>query len=261
MAIIDSSLILHSFTLCTVVGKVVKEIVEFPLCYADLIPGSKLVLTIGSLVDGKPERKIVLELFENGFLRQGKFKLPICRDHSNERLEHLEAVVKSFEEDPCFPLVPWMDEIALDLVDQIRQEDISKGNAYLVIELQRFDHPVRYSPVNLPVKNQFNKTMFEAKADIVDLVRNKPLSWNLISDERILIWKYRKRLTGNPRALLMFLKSVDWVDEEEVKLVEGLLSEWHPLDPISTLELLASLLKKFISNYFGTGFISLLSNS
>lgn len=201
-------------------------------------------------VPEKAIQMIQFPLFEEDILKEGRFKIQI-KGEPNERLQHLEKIMKRFDEDPTFPLVPWMDEVALDLVQQAEKEAIASGRyQYLVLDLQRFDHPVRHVPARLKLKELLKQQCSRQSGwlridpleldELRSLVNERSFTWPLTSDERILIWRYRERLVDCAEALMIFLKSVDWIDEEEVKLVEELLKRWAPLDASQALELMAA---------------------
>lgn len=250
--LVDVELAAHGFRLAGCAGAVVGDVVQLDLAYSDLVPATVLRLRLRDIEgrDARLARCVEVGLLsEAGVVKQGSYKLPLGAAHRNPRLGHLEATVKRFEEDPAFPLVPWMDEIALGLVDQERRADLAAGGAYLLVDLQRFDHPVRVEPRRLDLGRRLKERMNRRGAvallegarrgELVDLITAKPFTWSLVSDERVLIWRHRDKLPQCPRALMLFIKSVDWIDDEEVAIVQGLVERWAPLAAHQVLELLA----------------------
>ena len=53
-----------------------------------------------------------------------------------------------------------------------------------------------------------------------------------------LLWKFQYFLSSDPRALMKFLKSVNWNDKDETKAAIGLMHQWIPIGPAAALELL-----------------------
>jgi Phosphatidylinositol 3- and 4-kinase/Phosphoinositide 3-kinase family, accessory domain (PIK domain)/Phosphoinositide 3-kinase C2 len=64
-------------------------------------------------------------------------------------------------------------------------------------------------------------------------------AWLTNSEEKELLWKFRYSLTGNKRALVKFLRCVDWEEEDDVKEAVSLLSKWAPIDPEDAIRLLS----------------------
>lgn len=256
----DDSEILANLSLVTKEGFVLDqendlvlgETCQFETRYCDLPEGSRIEMELRDLedLDESLSRSLTIDLFQtNGHLKQGKFKIPLTKSSNDTRLAYLEATLKRFEEDPEFPLVPWMDEIAVELIEQRQQEDIDTGCSYLLIELQRFDHPVKFVARKFALKETLKRQYLKKasvtqvdptqESDLLELVQQKPFTWTLISDERILIWHQRERLVNSQRALMMFIKSVDWIDEEEVRIVEDLMEKWCYLEAQFVFEMLA----------------------
>ncbi|KAF0683692.1 Aste57867_24254 [Aphanomyces stellatus] len=61
---------------------------------------------------------------------------------------------------------------------------------------------------------------------------------HLKNDEKDLLWKFRYTLVENRRAIVKFLLSVDWLDENEVTLTTELLHAWCDIDIADALKLL-----------------------
>lgn len=215
----------------------IDELVELDyFLYSDLLQESMLIVD----VEG---HQFSLNFFSEGRLSQGKFKIdPSNGIQPSKILMNAEIALKRLEEDSTFILVPWMDEVSLEKLDELRDEEVSKGLVLLEIELERFDHPVVYSA--RPVSKKSRKTDVKPlkqsdRVQLDELIQNRPFTWHLHSDQRSLLWQHRERLVQKPEALMMFLKCVDWIDEEEVLIVKDLLRRWAPLDKAQIIELLA----------------------
>jgi len=204
--------------------------------YSDLLQESRLLVDI----DGN---QFCLNFFSEGRLSQGKYKIaPLNGPQPTEILMKAELTLKQLEEDTSFFLVPWIDEVSSEKLDALRDEEISKGINLLEIELERFDHPVVYSVK--PITKKFRNTDVQplkqsARVLLNELIQRRPFIWHLQSDQRSLLWHHRERLVQKPEALMMFLKCIDWIDEEEVLIVENMLRRWAPLGTTQIIELLA----------------------
>ena len=77
--------------------------------------------------------------------------------------------------------------------------------------------------------------------DQLERIINSPSSFDLTTEQRDLIWKFRFYLASNKKALSKFLQSVQWMNEQEAKQATELLSEWAPMDVEDALELLGTV--------------------
>ncbi|XP_057848847.1 phosphatidylinositol 3-kinase, root isoform isoform X1 [Cryptomeria japonica] len=66
-----------------------------------------------------------------------------------------------------------------------------------------------------------------------------PPTHTLSGDERQLLWKFRYYLVSDKRALMKFLRCVEWSDAQEAKQALDLMRQWAPIDTADALELLS----------------------
>jgi phosphatidylinositol 3-kinase len=70
-----------------------------------------------------------------------------------------------------------------------------------------------------------------------------PPTYPLNSEEQDLIWKYRFYLSTHKKALIKFLKCINWQTATEVRQALNLLDLWAPMDVEDALELLSQSFK------------------
>lgn len=80
-----------------------------------------------------------------------------------------------------------------------------------------------------------------------NIVLRYPPTYGLNSEEQDLLWKYRFYLKREKKALIKFLKCVNWELEQgssaEVKQALDMLLQWTPMDVEDALELLTPKFK------------------
>ena len=77
----------------------------------------------------------------------------------------------------------------------------------------------------------------EEKARLA-IAMSSPSSRKMDMETQNLLWKFQYFLSSDPRALMKFLKSVNWNDKDETKAAIGLMHQWIPIGPAAALELL-----------------------
>ncbi|KAK2177654.1 hypothetical protein NP493_587g04000 [Ridgeia piscesae] len=80
-----------------------------------------------------------------------------------------------------------------------------------------------------------------ATRDHLNSIVGYPPTKTLSSEEEDLVWKFRKYLSGQKKALVKFLKSVNWSVPEEVDQALELMNGWNPMDVADALELLSPM--------------------
>ncbi|XP_074649742.1 phosphatidylinositol 3-kinase catalytic subunit type 3-like isoform X2 [Tubulanus polymorphus] len=78
-----------------------------------------------------------------------------------------------------------------------------------------------------------------ATRDQLNVIVNYPPTKNLTTEEQDLVWKFRFYLSTQKKALIKFLKSVNWTVQQEVNQALELLYKWIPMDVEDALELLS----------------------
>ena len=71
---------------------------------------------------------------------------------------------------------------------------------------------------------------------VINEVLMLPPSRHLSISQRTVLWKFRLYLTSQPRALVRFLKSVDWADSQEAHIAIENMRQWQGLDVEQALQ-------------------------
>lgn len=61
----------------------------------------------------------------------------------------------------------------------------------------------------------------------------------LAPEQRMLLWRFRWSLVGEPRALTRVLRCVDWADVRDARAAAELIARWAPISIADALELLS----------------------
>ena len=61
----------------------------------------------------------------------------------------------------------------------------------------------------------------------------------LAPEQRMLLWRFRWSLVGEPRALTKVLRCVDWADVRDARAAAELIARWAPISIADALELLS----------------------
>lgn len=61
----------------------------------------------------------------------------------------------------------------------------------------------------------------------------------LAPEQRMLLWRFRWSLVGEPRALTKVLRCVDWADVRDARAAGELIARWAPISIADALELLS----------------------
>ena len=61
----------------------------------------------------------------------------------------------------------------------------------------------------------------------------------LAPEQRMLLWRFRWSLVGEPRALTKVLRCVDWADVRDARAASELIARWAPISIADALELLS----------------------
>ena len=77
-----------------------------------------------------------------------------------------------------------------------------------------------------------------SKRDQLTAIISYPPTTNLTSEEMDSVWQFRFYLTSQKKALLKFLKCVNWNHPQETKQALDILYRWEPIDAVDALELL-----------------------
>lgn len=77
-----------------------------------------------------------------------------------------------------------------------------------------------------------------AKRDLLTKITDYPSTTVLTSEEMDCVWQFRFYLTNQRKALLKFLKCINWNHSQESKQAVDMLNRWEPIDAIDALELL-----------------------
>ena len=85
-----------------------------------------------------------------------------------------------------------------------------------------------------------------------------PPTKHLNVDERELLWKFRFYLTNNKKALIKFLKCIDWNDTQEVKHAIEIMKMWNTIDVDEALGLLSNNFKDRELRSYAVNRISLI---
>eukprot|EP00898_Chlorokybus_atmophyticus_P004964 jgi/Chlat1/5469/Chrsp36S05427 len=194
-------------------------------------------------------------------------------------IHRLEKLLKRYERGEL-PHIDWLDQLAFAKIECIRKRELaantSADRGELVVELPRFEHPVIFQELAVPViarltdendlvrvvdpeiyRDNPSETkqlkLARSGGGVVDRdlkpnsaerkriagVLQLPPTKALSGEEKQLLWKFRYSLTQDARALTKFVKCVDWGDAHEARQASELLRSWMPIGAADALELLS----------------------
>lgn len=83
--------------------------------------------------------------------------------------------------------------------------------------------------------NANKKHILRTSADLCIYLLRRPL----VPEQRMLLWRFRWSLVGEPRALTKVLRCVDWADVRDARAAAELIARWAPISIADALELLS----------------------
>lgn len=115
----------------------------------------------------------------------------------------------------------------------------SKNPIKLIVELYKFPHVVKYKrPILVAPAYEDNPyPRAPERKRLVHIISQDSLHMPS-SEEKKLLWEYRRTLAPNPKALAKVLMAINWSRPEDVAEAHRMLTYWTPLSPIEALELL-----------------------
>ncbi len=122
----------------------------------------------------------------------------------------------------------------------------SASMTLLYLELDAYDLPVVFPTESLdrplfdvePSKIEEDAGMLRAELAAVAALAKRDSLYQLNSEERALIWKFRRQLVASRRGLTKLIVSCPYDSYSDVQEMYRILAAWPPMRPLDALELL-----------------------
>lgn len=198
------------------------------------------------------EHITLFDPLDDRFMRRGLVKVQIAGPPSSEQVALLDKQVISRVQSGTWPTVDWLDQLTFDKIADIQLEEaMTRGQLFLVLEvmpnlegrvlirddlvdLANIKHSI--DPLDMPAITPHHLPTPPPHLIIRPSPRSAPLLHRLqrlgLATMQLppfapsMLWKYRKWITqvnDNPRLLLLFIRSVDWLDREELEMAKELV--------------------------------------